>query len=890
MNDRLEQLKSALADRYEIERKIGQGGMATVYLARDVKHNRQVAVKVLRPDLAAALGHERFLREIEIAANLTHPHILPLYDSGEADGFLYYVMPYIQGDTLRDRIDKEGELPVAEAVRIIREVTDALAFAHAQGVVHRDIKPDNIMLSGRHAMVMDFGVAKAVSEATGRNTLTTAGVALGTPTYMSPEQATADPHIDHRADIYAIGVMGYELLAGRTPFHGASPQAVLAAHITEQADPVSKYRDQVAPELESVIMKCLAKRPADRWQSADEMVPLLETMTTSSGGLTPTTTRPIQGITPRPQGRVWWIALGAVATLVVLGVFGARMMREEPLRVTVANVRQVTHSPLLEIFPDISDDGHEIAYAAGQAFNYDVFIRDTEGGPALALTGERVGLQWWPRWSPGGREVRFFDFTGPLTQGSVPTVMEVPKFGGQARRLAVGFFFESEAVALHGVAPDSLEVRATSTGDLVAVLSPSAENVSYAIPSPNGSKAAYVLGNQQYYSAELLGNDVPTSIWVTGLDAWSPVRITPDEHLDIHPTWLGNDQILFVSNRDGQRDLYLVALKSSGAPAAKPVRVTTGADIHTVSVTPDGRLAAYSKLQFRSNLYELTLADHGEVSIAEARPLTRESALIEQHDRSADGQWLVYDSNILGQQDIFLRPLAGGEPRRLTVDPGQDMDPGLSPDGSEIVFYSTRHGSRDVYLIDVDGQNERRLTGVETDGWPADQQEIFPAFSPDGLSLAFMAGYQASAYRLVVVDRPSVQEPWGPPMEIADSASPFFTWTRGGHHLVYQTVFSELRRISKTGDSESVVGTGSTTNPVWPYIAPDGRLYYQATGPDQVRGIYVVDQGGGEPRRVVRFDDSRVVSSTFGITVRGRSLVLTVDEKESDIYVMELEY
>jgi serine/threonine protein kinase len=240
----LEKLRAALAGRYEIDKEIGQGGMATVYLADDLRHERKVAVKVLRPDLAAALGPERFLREIKIAANLTHPHILPLYDSGEADGFLYYVMPYIEGDTLRERIEKEGELPVSEAVRIIREVVDALASAHSQGVVHRDIKPDNIMLSGRHAMVMDFGVAKAVSEATGRNTLTTVGVALGTPTYMAPEQATADPHVDHRADIYAVGVMAYELLAGRTPFQGASPQAVLAAHVTEEAEPVSKHRDR----------------------------------------------------------------------------------------------------------------------------------------------------------------------------------------------------------------------------------------------------------------------------------------------------------------------------------------------------------------------------------------------------------------------------------------------------------------------------------------------------------------------------------------------------------------------------------------------------------------------------------------------------------------------
>ena len=188
-----ERLRSALADRYTIEREIGSGGMATVYLAEDLKHDRQVAVKVLRPKLAAALGKERFLQEIKIAAGLHHPHILPLFDSGEADGFLYYVMPYEEGQSLGEKLGMEGELPIAEAVRILRDVVDALAHAHKQSVVHRDIKPDNIMLSDRHALVTDFGVAKAVSEATGREQLTTDGVALGTPTYMAPEQAAADP-------------------------------------------------------------------------------------------------------------------------------------------------------------------------------------------------------------------------------------------------------------------------------------------------------------------------------------------------------------------------------------------------------------------------------------------------------------------------------------------------------------------------------------------------------------------------------------------------------------------------------------------------------------------------------------------------------------------------
>ncbi len=297
--------------------------MATVYLAEDVRHHRKVAVKVLRPELAATLGPTRFVREIEIAAQLQHPHILPLLDSGEAAGFLYYVMPYIDGESLRDRLSKKGELPLAEATRLLRDVADALSYAHGRGVVHRDIKPDNVMLSGRHALVMDFGVAKAVSEATGRNSLTSVGIALGTPTYMAPEQAAADPNVDHRADIYALGVMGYELLAGRPPFVGMTPQQVLAAHVTEVPRPVTDLRNTCPPTLAETIMRCLAKRPADRWQSAEEVVERLEVLGTPSGGMTPTQTQPTQAVRIEDKwyshpGRMAGIFL--VAAVALLGV------------------------------------------------------------------------------------------------------------------------------------------------------------------------------------------------------------------------------------------------------------------------------------------------------------------------------------------------------------------------------------------------------------------------------------------------------------------------------------------------------------------------------------------------------------------------------------------
>jgi serine/threonine-protein kinase len=312
VTDLQDRLRLALADRYAVERELGQGGMATVYLAEDLKHARKVAIKVLREDLSASLGKERFLREIKVAAGLQHPHVLPLYDSGEADGLLFYVMPFVEGLSLRDKLAKQGELPIDEAVRILRDVADALSEAHRHGVVHRDLKPENVMLRGRHALVTDFGVAKALSEATGRQSLTTVGIALGTPTYMAPEQAVADPMVDHRADIYAFGVLGYELLSGKPPFTGMSPQQILAAHVTAPAKPIATHRSMPAV-LASLVMRCLEKKPADRWQSAEALIPQLESLLTPSGGMTPTGTRPLRALRPVTGSRRIILGAGVMA-------------------------------------------------------------------------------------------------------------------------------------------------------------------------------------------------------------------------------------------------------------------------------------------------------------------------------------------------------------------------------------------------------------------------------------------------------------------------------------------------------------------------------------------------------------------------------------------------
>jgi eukaryotic-like serine/threonine-protein kinase len=312
VTDHLPRLHAALSDRYTIERELGRGGMATVYLAQDLKHRRRVALKVLRPELTQALGPDRFLREIEIAAQFVHPHILPVFDSGEADGFLYYVMPYVVGESLRTRLSREGQLSVDDAVDIACEVANALAYAHSQGIVHRDIKPENILLEEGHAIVADFGIARAISAAAtlADERITGPNLALGTPLYMSPEQAAGHLRLDGRADIYSLGCVLYEMLAGTPPFTGPTPQAVTAQHAQDSPTPLGVRRPGVPSQVEEVVRKALHKLPADRFASATEFAAALPRHRTPSGPRATTSVAPRRR--PRHISRAGWALIGAL--------------------------------------------------------------------------------------------------------------------------------------------------------------------------------------------------------------------------------------------------------------------------------------------------------------------------------------------------------------------------------------------------------------------------------------------------------------------------------------------------------------------------------------------------------------------------------------------------
>ncbi|MFL5334315.1 MAG: serine/threonine-protein kinase, partial [Geminicoccaceae bacterium] len=278
MSDLRARLQDALADRYSLDRELGAGGMATVYLAHDLKHDRKVAIKVLRPALVHALGPERFLREIATTANLHHPHVLPLYDSGRtaepSGALLYYVMPFVEGESLRDRLTREKQLPLDDALRIAREVADALSYAHAHGVIHRDIKPENILLESGHALVADFGIARAVSTA-GADRLTNTGLALGTPAYMSPEQAAGDMDVDGRSDLYSLGCVLYEMLAGQPPFSGPTVQSIAHQHLTATPPPITQLRPAVPSMVAAALERSLAKNPADRFNPVGQFAEAL---------------------------------------------------------------------------------------------------------------------------------------------------------------------------------------------------------------------------------------------------------------------------------------------------------------------------------------------------------------------------------------------------------------------------------------------------------------------------------------------------------------------------------------------------------------------------------------------------------------------------------------
>jgi eukaryotic-like serine/threonine-protein kinase len=876
-----DRLAEALADRYRVEREVGQGGMATVYLAEDLKHHRRVALKVLRPELAASLGADRFFREIEVAAKLQHPHILPLHDSGEAGPFLYYVMPFVDGESLRGRLARGGELPIHDAVRILAEVADALAYAHGHGVVHRDIKPDNVLLSGRHALVTDFGVAKAVSEATGRQQLTTAGVALGTPAYMAPEQAAAEPTIDHRVDIYALGVMGYELLTGRPPFVGASSQEVLAAHITQAPEPVSVRRPAVPAGLADVIMRCLAKRPADRWQSADELFTHLEQQLTPTGGVTPSQTRPVTAVHP---GRTSITRFAVIAGIVLLALGGGLILARRPAgEVPQLGKRlALTLDPGLELNPAVSPDGKLVAYSRMTPAESRLVVQQLAGGEPVTVARWPSLYSALPAWSPDGARLAY----------TSPRGLEViPALGGASRLLTT-----QSRDPKHGWAawaPDGSKIAYTSADTLyLRDLQTDAsrpllrtEEPHSPVWSPNGKWIAYVSGNPQYPA---IANLAPSSIWVVGAGGGVPVRITEDRPLHASPVWLPDSRgLLYVSDQDGGRDIYFIRLSRSGAPESTPVRLTTGLHPHTISLSADGRTLVYALYSETSNVVAVPLQRGRPASLRDAKSITSGSQVIEGFSLSPDGVWLAFDSNRNGNQDIWRMPVDGSSPPELlSAGPEDEFQPAYSPDGKWVGFHATRSGSvRDLYLIPSTGGQRARIE-------VATPNNLVPRLSPDGRSVLYTVWRADGGFSVNGARRSAGTAGWSrttPIFSLPSILNGAGDWSPDGKWICYLRG-TELLRADADGQHSQVIATlPADFIPFYARWSTDGRLvYFSGIKADGTYLIYGVGPSGGRVAEVAHSEGPSYQNFRFPFQVRDTTLYVSLADRQSDIWMAEM--
>ena len=442
-----DRLQRALGAAYTVERELGGGGMSRVFVADEAALGRKVVVKVLRPDLAEGLSSERFKREVRLAARLQHPHVVPLLASGELDGgVLYYTMPFVEGESLRARLERDGALPVTDVVRILHDAASALAYAHANGIVHRDVKPENILLSHGGAMVADFGIAKAITASLApdeaddvrrSSTLTAAGTSLGTPAYMSPEQASGDV-VDHRADLYALGVVAYEMIAGRAPFEGRSAQQLLAAHATQAPEPIQRRRATVPEALGTLVMRLLEKHPADRVQSATELIAALDDIAAAPRVATTPEAVP-HGRASRSGVRVvpWLagVAITALAGVAAGWALGAR--RDAPVPGTRPVVATLTAPAGHELRPDashaLSPDGARLAFVAADARGATaIWVRPLDDFTATRVEGTDGGSG--PFWSPDGTSLGFFASgelrVVALRGGARRTLCPAPRPGG----------------------------------------------------------------------------------------------------------------------------------------------------------------------------------------------------------------------------------------------------------------------------------------------------------------------------------------------------------------------------------------------------------------------------------------------------------------------------
>jgi serine/threonine-protein kinase len=883
LSEPVDRLTAALADRYTIERELGAGGMATVYLAHDIKHDRKVAIKVLRAELAAVIGAERFLAEIKTTANLQHPHILPLFDSGSAqlnpersEGplALFYVMPYIEGESLRDRLAHEHQLPVNDAVRIAAEVASALDYAHRHGVVHRDIKPENVMLHDGRAMVADFGIALAMANTAGTR-MTETGMSLGTPHYMSPEQAMGEREITGRSDVYALGCITYEMLAGEPPFTGPTAQAIIARVMTEEPRSLTIQRKSVPLGVEAAVFMALEKLPADRFATAAEFATALAAPAAVTGA------RRVEPVR-RPFSGAHVVALG-VAGLIVAAVgyvIGSHVaVRETALPIEFGHAAHVTWDPGLEITPAISPDGRTVTYAAGQLLRTRVMVRPIGEGRPVALTGDTTAAETNPQWSPDGARILFLARGGASSApaGGGPARPELPGTAGQP---ITGATWAPDGKRIAFTRGDSLFVREVDATVRPLARMPEPTLCSW---SPNGTFVACATGNAWYAEAATsFGNLAPSQIVLCRVSNGALTAVTDSVALNHSPAWSGDSHWLyFISNRDGPSDIYAVAVTRAGHGNGLPRRLTTGLGAQTFSLAANGSRIAYSRYTIRSSIWGIPIPANPPVSSATATRITDANEYIETLSVSPDGKWLLYPSDLAGNSDIFRLPLAGGEPQQLTNGPADDFYPVTPPDGKEVAFHSFRSGSRDVFVMPLDGGAVQQVTHTP-------RQEAIPDWAPDGSTLAFIDMATGGGVWTVRRDKSGH---WGDPVQRLARGG-FTVWSPDGRSLALASTLTggNLQIFPADSGPGRMLVDPSAGGPVVEQVYWDknGQIYFKSRDAMSDASIWSVAAAGGPPRLLVRFDPKLHPSYRANFAVGNGHFYFTAEDRQSDVWIMDV--
>ncbi|HXV16780.1 MAG TPA: protein kinase [Gemmatimonadaceae bacterium] len=777
-----ERLSSAVGDRYRIERELGQGGMAIVYLAEDIRHHRKVAIKVLLPELSAVLGPERFLKEIELTANLQHPNILPLFDSGVADGLLYYVMPYVEGETLRERLDREQQLAVSDTVRLASDVAGALEYAHKRGVIHRDIKPENILLQDGRPLVADFGIALAVSKA-GGNRVTQTGMSLGTPQYMSPEQATGDRQIDARSDIYSLGAVTYEMLTGDPPHTGSSTQAVIAKVITEKPTPIHTIRSTVPHQVEYTVDRALAKLPADRWTSAREFAEAIE------GRIAVAQPNQVQ------QRKTVWIPWAIAGLAVAALAFG--MLRKsdtpvpQPVRFTIESVGD--DKSQIQVAA-ISNDGQTIAIATRNGDSTALWIKRLDELNPHRLAGSDGAL--FPFFSPDGKSIGFLSVDGkvrrlpieggtPLVVGSMTNPVGVTWITPDT--ILAGMIAFSNQPGLTRLSMDNSEIAPlTKPGDNemhhFPISAPDGKSILFSlfhsgkfdigVGSMNGSYDTVAVPNQ---SIDIpLGLADGNLVFVGRGRLWAVPFDLKNRKLTGRPFDLGeqigdnivqlspNGTLLYTSSDFGKAILL-------ARPGQSPdtLLVDRVAGLVMPRWSPDGQAVAFAGIGDDPGLYVLDRSTRTLTRLTTSRPgispaWSEDGKRLVSRDRTTrDVSWQSRDGSTA--PELLVAAPSGGTIRECTI----------APDGQTIAMEVSLNDKLAIYLSKVGGK--------AADAHLFAENATHPKWSPDGKWIAYEASSD-DKNRIVAHAYPT-----GGSMQVSEDAGSHPVWPRGSKTMYYES-------------------------------------------------------------------------------------------------------